>query len=337
MNSAIGILGGAFDPPHNGHLALAREAVEHFQLERLLVRVVADPGHKDVDTAADVRLRLAELAFASIEVAEVSLDPFGRTVDSLEALGLADPLFLLGADELAAFPTWVRPDRVLELARIGAATRPGTDLAGLERVVASLSRPERVELFPITPLAVSSSEIRERVAPGCRSTISCRRRRRRDRAARPLSRRLNASSGRRTLHFCPTWKGCSTDPTRPRKLTDLTSLEQARRIAALCEEKLATDVTILDMRTVCDYTDFFVIASGSNTRQVKAISDEVHFVMKRDHGLLPRAVAGEREATWIVADYIDAVLHVFTDETREFYRLEDLWNDVPKLEAAASA
>ena len=126
-------------------------------------------------------------------------------------------------------------------------------------------------------------------------------------------------------------------PSRPRKLTDLTSLEQARRLAALCEEKLATDVIILDMRTVCDYTDFFVIATGGNTRQTKAISDEVHFVIKRDYGLLPRAVAGEREGTWIIADYYDAVLHVFTDETRAFYRLEDLWNDVPKLEAAASA
>jgi ribosome-associated protein len=91
------------------------------------------------------------------------------------------------------------------------------------------------------------------------------------------------------------------------------------------------------MRTVCDYTDFFVIATGGNPRQVKAISDEVHFALKRDTGLLPRAVAGEREATWIVADYYDSVLHVFTEETRGFYRLEDLWNDVPKLEAAATA
>lgn len=126
-------------------------------------------------------------------------------------------------------------------------------------------------------------------------------------------------------------------PSRPRKLTDLTSLEHARRIAAICEEKLATDVTILDMRTVCDYTDFFVIATGGNPRQTKAISDEVHFVLKRDHRLLPRAVAGEREGTWIIADYNDAVLHVFTDETRAYYRLEDLWSDVPKLEAVASA
>ena len=123
----------------------------------------------------------------------------------------------------------------------------------------------------------------------------------------------------------------------PRTLTDLTSSELARRIAALCEEKLATDVAVLDMRGVCDYTDFFVIASGANPRQTKAIHDEVHFTLKRDDGLLPRSAGGTREATWIVADYNDVVVHVFTPETRSFYRLEDLWNDVPKLEVAAGA
>jgi len=164
--SRVGILGGAFDPPHNGHVALAREAIEHFGLGRLLVRVVAAPGHKDVDAAAPARLHLAELAFASVDEAEVSLDPFARTADSLEALGLDDPLFLIGADELAAFPTWARPERVLELARLGVATRPGVDRASLERVVAGLSHPDRVELFPITPYDVSSSAIRVRAAKG---------------------------------------------------------------------------------------------------------------------------------------------------------------------------
>lgn len=166
VSANVGIFGGAFDPPHNGHLALASEAIDHFDLSRLLVRVVADPGHKDVETAPEIRLSLAALAFATLDEVEVTLDPFARTVDSLEALGLQDSVFLLGADELAAFPTWTRPDRVLELARIGAATRPGSDLQELDRVVRSLARPERVELFPITPLAVSSSEIRERVAEG---------------------------------------------------------------------------------------------------------------------------------------------------------------------------
>jgi nicotinate-nucleotide adenylyltransferase len=162
----VGIFGGAFDPPHDGHVALAREAIAHFGLSRLLVRVVADPGHKFVETAPQIRLALAELAFATFDEAEVSLDPFGRTVDSLEALCLDDPVFLIGADELGAFPSWTRPDRVLELARIGAATRPGSDLADLDGVVRALALPERVELFPITPLAISSSEVRERVHVG---------------------------------------------------------------------------------------------------------------------------------------------------------------------------
>ena len=134
---------------------------------------------------------LAELAFSTIAEAEVSLDPFARTVDSLEALALDDPVFLIGADELAAFPTWTRPDRVLELARIGAATRPGCDLIDLERVVASLSLPGRVELFPITPLEVSSSDVRDRVAEGQPiDDLVPRAVADRDPPARPLSRRV---------------------------------------------------------------------------------------------------------------------------------------------------
>ena len=118
--------------------------------------------------------------------------------------------------------------------------------------------------------------------------------------------------------------------------TDLTALEQARRTAALCQEKLATDVTILDMRDVCDFTDFFVIATGRNPRQTKAIYDEVAGVLNKDHRLLPRSSAGTADASWIVADYLDVVLHLFTPDTRGFYRLEELWSDVPSVELEAA-
>ncbi|HEU4905607.1 MAG TPA: ribosome silencing factor [Solirubrobacterales bacterium] len=107
-------------------------------------------------------------------------------------------------------------------------------------------------------------------------------------------------------------------------------------MASLCEEKLATDVVVLDMRGVCDYTDFFVLATGKNPRQTKAIVDEVTGVLKRDHRILPRSLTGLPEAAWVVGDYLDVVLHVFTPETRAFYRLEDLWSDVPKVAAAAA-
>ena len=91
------------------------------------------------------------------------------------------------------------------------------------------------------------------------------------------------------------------------------------------------------MRSVCDYTDYFVIATGANARQTKAIHDEVVEQLKRDGKVVPRSISGLPEATWIVDDYLDVVLHVFTPETRQYYRLEELWDDVPKLEAAASA
>jgi len=90
------------------------------------------------------------------------------------------------------------------------------------------------------------------------------------------------------------------------------------------------------MQSVCDYTDFFVIATGRNPRQTKAVHDEVVGELKRTHRLLPRSVGGMPEATWIVADYLDVVLHLFTPETREYYRLEDLWNDVPSVDLAVA-
>jgi ribosome-associated protein len=90
------------------------------------------------------------------------------------------------------------------------------------------------------------------------------------------------------------------------------------------------------MRPVCSYTDYFVLCTGQNTRQTKAIWDEVHARLKADDRNLPRAVDGEREGNWIVADYLDVVLHVFTPETRGYYRLEELWGDVPSVEVASA-
>jgi len=90
------------------------------------------------------------------------------------------------------------------------------------------------------------------------------------------------------------------------------------------------------MRSVCVFTDFFVICSGRNSRQTKSISDEVHFGMKREE-LIPRSIDGARDGNWVIADYLDVVLHVFTPDTRRFYDLEDLWGDVPQVELEHAA
>jgi ribosome-associated protein len=90
------------------------------------------------------------------------------------------------------------------------------------------------------------------------------------------------------------------------------------------------------MRPVCTYTDFLVLATGQNPRQTKAIWDEVHGRLKQEERFLPESVAGEPEGRWIVADYLDVVFHVFTPEARAYYRLEELWGDVPSVELASA-
>jgi ribosome-associated protein len=91
------------------------------------------------------------------------------------------------------------------------------------------------------------------------------------------------------------------------------------------------------MTPVCTYTDYFVIATGQNPRQTKSIYDEVHAQLKADGRVLPRSADGVREGNWIVADYLDVVLHVFTPDARKFYALEDLWGDVPSVELEAAS
>jgi nicotinate-nucleotide adenylyltransferase len=155
------LFGGAFDPPHNGHVALARAAKRHFEVERLVVLVAAHPGHKHVATSPETRLDLARAAFPDDDV---RLDEHARTVDLLREGEWADPLFLIGADQLRDFPTWKDPDEVLRLARLGVATRPGYPRVELEAVLAQLARPDRVELFEIPPQHVASRDVRARAA-----------------------------------------------------------------------------------------------------------------------------------------------------------------------------
>ncbi|HYM58174.1 MAG TPA: ribosome silencing factor [Solirubrobacteraceae bacterium] len=101
-------------------------------------------------------------------------------------------------------------------------------------------------------------------------------------------------------------------------------------IAGYAADKKAIDVVVLDLRDVIGYTDYFVVCSGNTERQAKAIHDGIHLGMKNDHALLPRRVEGVSESRWILMDYLDVVVHVFTPEVRDFYRLEQLWGEAPK-------
>ena len=112
-------------------------------------------------------------------------------------------------------------------------------------------------------------------------------------------------------------------------ITDSAAL--AERIAEIASDRKAIDIRVIDLREIVSYTDFFVICSGNTERQTKAVRDAIHEELKgAGDRLLPRRTEGDREARWILLDYLDVIVHIFTPQAREYYRLEQLWGEAPK-------
>lgn len=117
-------------------------------------------------------------------------------------------------------------------------------------------------------------------------------------------------------------------------MTDTKSNEVAARDLVMiagraADDKKASNILMLEMAGILDITDYFLICGGATDRQTKSISDEIQKQL-RDAGRKPYRSAGEELGDWILLDYVDFIIHIFTDETREFYRLERLWKDAPR-------
>ena len=173
----VGILGGTFNPPHEGHLALARAALDQLGLDRVLLMPVATAPHKDVpdDPGGLVRAELCRLAVgddARLDVSTAELDRGGTsyTVDTLRLLAESSPgdelTLIVGADAAASLPSWREPEEILALAQVAVAQRAGTERSEVLAALSGLEGRERVEFFDMPAVDVSSSEIRARVAAG---------------------------------------------------------------------------------------------------------------------------------------------------------------------------
>ncbi len=156
----IGILGGTFDPPHNGHLALAGAAQRELGLDELVVLLVANPGHRSCDEDAETRLQLAGAAFAGMPRTRIERDENPFTVDAVKGGRFGDAVFIVGADEGEAFPRWKEPDEILRWVRLAVGTRSGYPPPDLERYG------ERVIPFGLGSPPISSSAVRERIRAG---------------------------------------------------------------------------------------------------------------------------------------------------------------------------
>jgi nicotinate-nucleotide adenylyltransferase len=177
--TAVGILGGTFNPPHTGHLVMAQEARDQLGLDRVALMPAGAPPHKEMvvgaDPGADARLALCRLAVAGddgLAVWDLELHRPGPsfTVDTLRVLHERDPeqelTFILGGDMAETLPSWREPEAVLGLARLAVAERSGVRREALTERLAPLRGSERVTFFDMPRLDISSSDIRARVAAG---------------------------------------------------------------------------------------------------------------------------------------------------------------------------
>ena len=173
----LGVFGGTFDPPHFGHLALARAARDALVLTEVLWAVAADPPHKrgQVRTPAAIRVRLVQAAIAGepgMRLSRVDLDRPGPhySVDAVAILANAHPgaelIFLIGGDSLRDLPTWHQPQDLIRRCRLGVLRRPGAafDLEALERAIPGLT--DRIDFIDAPPVSASSRDIRARAAAG---------------------------------------------------------------------------------------------------------------------------------------------------------------------------
>lgn len=176
---AVGLLGGAFNPPHIGHLVLAQEAAAQLGLERVRLVPTGRAPHKEIaeDPGMATRLEMARVAAEGNELLEVDPIEVDRaddddrpsyTLDTLEGLGgdAGELVLLMGADVAAHLDDWHEPRRVLELARAGIAARPGAAIDEAEAVLERLDARDRAEIVRMPELGVSSTQIRRRVARG---------------------------------------------------------------------------------------------------------------------------------------------------------------------------
>jgi len=115
--------------------------------------------------------------------------------------------------------------------------------------------------------------------------------------------------------------------------TPFSELDPEVQLAITCaSEKKAFDLVVLDLRNIASFTEFFVIASGNNQRQVQAIADEISEQLKKQMSIKPTRVEGYNAAEWLLLDYGDFVVHIFNGESREFYDLARLWRDAGKVQ-----
>jgi nicotinate-nucleotide adenylyltransferase len=339
-------MGGTFDPIHVGHLAIAEAAREALDLDRILFLPAGIPPHKPASETAPAADRVAMVAAAieghpAFELSRVDVDRPGPsyTADSVARIAAAeraatgldpDLVLIMSAETLAGLPDWHEPERLLDRCRVAVVPRagyPAPDRSWIETAFPGQS--DRFTILDGPRIDVSSTEIRARVADG-RSIEGL--------VPAAVERRI-ADHGLYQSPSRPEDSAAVTDPAiapRPDGLPrregraapepERSSLEIARRIVELAEDKKAADIVLLDLSALTTLADYFVICSGGSERQLDAIADAIVSGLRAE-GERPIGREGTAASHWVLVDFGTVIVHVFTPPERDFYQLEKHWSE----------
>lgn len=339
----IGLFGGTFDPVHIGHLRSAVEVRNILDLDEIWFIPAASPPHKQAQTFASfehrfemLKLGIKDIDFFKVLDVEAQRPGPSFTIDTINELQKDAPegtqfFLVIGSDQLMTIETWKDYRQIPSLASIIVMERPMPiqDEADLFEQIplcfpqmswdadeAAFVGEDVNAIYPVavTSLDISSSALREML--NNQTDVSF----------------LTPETVKKYIYQNNLYLPEKTKKKPENNLTERqeADVEIAFNVMELLNKSKAKDVIGLDLRGLSDVTDFFIIASGRSARQNQGIADELSVELKK-LGIKPRAIEATKENNWILMDYGDWIVHVFQEETRQFYDLEGLWHDAPKL------